>query len=306
MATYCLDPVLGDYLGECTGKLFDTDKPDTDKLNTDKPVKTEPEFDRTAALALVVHGLAENAVDEYLQSPKFEDKVKAAVDKKVDERMQLDYPTPTRFRAMLNEKLKQFTDTHTTGLKKFMDRRDAENEGLEGYVKGVNERVQVYQQTVQQLIEQHEQKMQELIEQHKRETQELIKQHVRDVNGWRPTVHKFMEETTKRKINEISESNTPDIPKCVLDLLLDQKTSFRTNTLTKFATGVSLTPETLGLLKEKGVICTPAKQKGFSCKLPVKWQKNQNFKAYVLNLIKANKRKKQKRVSFVDGGTQQN
>ena len=292
MATYCLDPVLGDYLGECTGKLFDTDKPDTDKLNTDKPVKTEPEFDRTAALALVVHGLAENAVDEYLQSPKFEDKVKAAVDKKVDERMQLDYPTPTRFRAMLNEKLKQFTDTHTTGLKKFMDRRDAENEGLEGYVKGVNKRVQGYQQTV----EQHEQKMQELIEQHKRETQELIQQHVRDVNGWRPTVHKLMEETTKRKINEISESNTPDIPKCVRDLLLDQKTSFRKNTQTKFATGVRLKDKTITLLKEKGgVICTPAKQKGFSCELPDKWQKNKNFKAYVLNLRSQAKRKKQKR-----------
>jgi hypothetical protein len=289
MATYCLDAVLKDWLGECTDKLFDTDKPDTDK-----PVKTEPEFDRTAALALVVHGLAENAVNKCLQSPEFEDKVKAAVDKQVDSRMQLDYPTPKQLMGVVKEKLNQFTDTHTTGLKTFMKRRIAENEAVDSHVKGINERVQVYQQTVQESIEQHEQKMQELIEQHKREIQELIKQHTRDVNSWRPTVHKLMEETTKRKINEISESNTPDIPKCVLNLLLDQKTSFRKNTQTKFATGVSLTPKTLGLLKENGVICTEAKEKGLSCKLPVKWQKNQNFKAYVLNLIKA-KRKKQKR-----------
>ena len=301
MATYCLDAVLKDWLGECTDKLFDTDKPDTDK-----PVKTEPEFDRTAALALVVHGLAENAVTAHVKSSGFLEKVDTVVYNEVVSRMQEHYPTAKQLKDMVKEKLKQFTDTHTTGLKTFMKRRIAENEAVDSHVKGINERVQVYQQTVQESIEQHEQKMQELIEQHKREIQELIKQHTRDVNSWRPTVHKLMEETTKRKINEISESNTPDIPKCVLNLLLDQKTSFRKNTQTKFATGVSLTPKTLGLLKENGVICTEAKEKGLSCKLPVKWQKNQNFKAYVLNLIKANKRKKQKRVSFVDGGTQQN
>lgn len=288
MATYCLNEVLKDWLGECTDKLFDTDKPDTDK-----PVKTEPEFDRTAALALVVHGLAENAVNKCLQSPEFEDKVKAAVDKQVDSRMQEHYPTPKQLMGVVKEKLKQFTDTHTTGLKKFMNRRIAENEAVDSHVKGINERVQVYQQTVQDVIEQHEQKMQGVIEQHKREIQELIKQHKRDVNSWRPTVHKLMEDTTKRKINEISESNTPDIPKCVLDLILDQRTSFKINTLTKFATGVPLKDKAIKLLKEKGVICTETK-KGFSCQLPKKWQKNENFKAYVLNLIKA-KRKKQKR-----------
>ena len=279
--TYCTDAIFQDLL-ECT------DKPDTDK-----PVKTEPEFDRTAALALVVHGLAENAVDKYVKSPEFEDKVKTAVDKQVDSRMQEHYPTPKQLMGVVNAKLKQFTDTHSTGLKKFIERCETENEAVDGHVKGMNKRVQVYQQKMQELIKQREQKMQELIEQHKRETQELIEQHMRDVNSWRPTLHKLMEETTKRKSNEISESNTPDIPKCVLNLLLDQKTSFRKNTQTKFATGVCLTPKTLGLLKENGVICTNAKQKGFSCELPVKWQKNENFKAYVRNL-KA-KRKKQKR-----------
>ena len=153
MATYCLDAVLKDWLGECTDKLFDTDKPDTDK-----PVKTEPEFDRTAALALVVHGLAENAVNKCLQSPEFQDKVKAAVDKQVDSRMQLDYPTPKQLMGVVKEKLNQFTDTHTTGLKTFMKRRIAENEAVDSHVKGINERVQVYQQTVQESIEQHEQK----------------------------------------------------------------------------------------------------------------------------------------------------
>ena len=283
--TYCTDAIFHDLL-ECT------DKPD--KPDTDKPVKTEPEFDRTAALAFVVHDLARNAVDRYVKSSEFEDKVKTAVDKQVDSRMREHYPTPKQLVDVVNEKLKQFTDTHSTGLKKFIERCETENEAVDGHVKGMNKRVQVYQQTVQQLIKQHEQKMQELIEQHKRETQELFKQHQRDINSWRPTLHKLMEETTKRKINEISESNTPDIPKCVLNLLLDQKTSFRKNTQTKFATGVRLKDKTITLLKEKGgVICTPAKQKGFSCELPVKWQKNENFKAYVRNL-KA-KRKKQKR-----------